>query len=102
MRGIIPGSLADEIDLLAPARRTIGVKEVVEPVLWIGGALTKYLVVIEKLETYSLRKAAENSPFTAKCLNLRARDGTLDAYKLGRNWRVIDLKIVDPVLASKE
>ncbi len=73
-----------------------------EPSLWIGGVFTNYLVVIEELETYSLWDTAENSPFTAKYLNLRARDGILDAYKLGRNWRVIDLKIVDPVLVSKE
>ena len=51
-------------------------------------ALTKYLIVIEELETYSLREAAERSPYSAKYLNLRARDGSLGAYKLGRNWRV--------------
>ena len=50
-----------------------------EPGLWIGGVFTNYLVVIEELETYSLWDTAENSPFTAKYLNLRARDGTLDA-----------------------
>jgi hypothetical protein len=51
-------------------------------------ALTKHLVAIEELENFSLREAAENSPYTAKYLNLRARDGSLGAYKQGRNWRV--------------
>ena len=51
-------------------------------------ALTKYLIAIEELENFSLREAAENSPYTQKYLNLRARDGSLGAYKQGRNWRV--------------
>ena len=51
-------------------------------------ALTKHLIAIEELENYSLREAAENSPYTPKYLNLRARDGSLGAYKQGRNWRV--------------
>jgi len=51
-------------------------------------ALTKYLVAIEELETFSLREAAERTPYSAKYLNLRARDGSLGAYKRGRNWRV--------------
>jgi Fic family protein len=57
-------------------------------------ALTKYLVAIEELETFSLREAAEKTPYSAKYLNLRARDGSLGAYKRGRNWRVTgeDLK----------
>ncbi len=51
-------------------------------------ALTKHLIAIEELENYSLREAAENRPYTPKYLNLRARDGSLGAYKQGRNWRV--------------
>ena len=51
-------------------------------------ALTKHLIAIEELENISLREAAENSPYTPKYLNLRARDGSLGAYKQGRNWRV--------------
>jgi len=51
-------------------------------------ALTRYLVAIEELETFSLREAAGRTPYSAKYLNLRARDGSLGAYKLGRNWRV--------------
>jgi excisionase family DNA binding protein len=51
-------------------------------------ALTKYLIAIEELETLSLREAAERSPYSTKYLNLRARDGSLGAYKRGRNWRV--------------
>lgn len=51
-------------------------------------ALTKYLIAIEELETFSLREAAERSPYSTKYLNLRARDGSLGAYKRGRNWRV--------------
>ena len=52
-------------------------------------ALTKYLVAIEELETLSLREAAQHSPYTAAYLGLRAYDGSLGAYKDGRNWRVI-------------
>jgi Fic family protein len=51
-------------------------------------ALTKYLVAIEEPETYSLREAAQHSPYTAAYLGLRAYDGSLGAYKDGRNWRV--------------
>ena len=51
-------------------------------------ALTKYLVVIEELETYSLREASEQCKYSAKYLNLLARNGSLGAYKHGRNWRV--------------
>jgi Fic family protein len=51
-------------------------------------ALTKHLVAIEELETYSLREAAQHSPYTAAYLGLRAYDGSLGAYKEGRNWRV--------------
>jgi hypothetical protein len=51
-------------------------------------ALTKHLVAIEELETYSLREAAQHSPYTATYLGLRAYDGSLGAYKEGRNWRV--------------
>jgi len=51
-------------------------------------ALTKYLVAIEELETMSLREAAELCSYSAKYLNLRARDGSLGAYKMGRNWWV--------------
>jgi len=52
-------------------------------------SLTRYLVAVEELETYSLREAAQRSPYTAAYLGLRAYDGTLGAYKDGRNWRVI-------------
>ena len=51
-------------------------------------ALTKHLVAIEELETISLREAAQRSPYTAAYLGLRAYDGSLGAYKQGRNWRV--------------
>jgi Fic family protein len=51
-------------------------------------SLTKHLVAIEELETYTLREATEHSPYTAAYLGLRAYDGALGAYKEGRNWRV--------------
>lgn len=51
-------------------------------------ALTKHLVAVEELQTLSLREAAQRSPYTAAYLGLRAYDGSLGAYKEGRNWRV--------------
>ena len=51
-------------------------------------SLTRHLVAIEELETYTLREAAQRSPYTAAYLGLRAYDGALGAYKDGRNWRV--------------
>ncbi len=50
--------------------------------------LTKHIIPVEEQETYSLREAAKHSPYTAEYLGLRARDGSLGAYKAGRNWRV--------------
>jgi hypothetical protein len=50
-------------------------------------ALIKQLV-IEVLETYTPREAAEHSPYSAEYLGFRARDGSLGANKDGRNWKV--------------
>jgi cell filamentation protein, protein adenylyltransferase len=49
--------------------------------------LTKHIIAVEEIETLSLREAAQKSPYTAEYLGLRARDGSLGAYKEGRNWR---------------
>ena len=49
--------------------------------------LTKHIIAVEELQTLSLREAAEQSPYSADYLGLRARDGSLGAYKDGRNWR---------------
>lgn len=54
----------------------------------VEAALTKQLVTTEELETYTLRQAAQHSPYSAEYLGLRARDGSLGAYKDGRNWQV--------------
>ena len=54
----------------------------------VESALTKYLVAIEELKIYSLREASEHSTYTAKYLNLLARNGSLGAFKQGRNWKV--------------
>ena len=54
----------------------------------VEDSLTKHLVAVEELETYTLREATEHSPYAADYLGLRARDGALGAYKDGRNWRV--------------
>jgi len=51
-------------------------------------ALTRYLIAIEELDTYTLSEAAKLIGYDAKYLNNRARDGSLGAYKDGRNWRV--------------
>ena len=49
--------------------------------------LTKHIIAVEEIETLSLREASEQSPYSADYLGLRARDGSLGAYKDGRNWR---------------
>ena len=49
--------------------------------------LTKHIIAVEEIETLSLREASEESPYSAEYLGLRARDGSLGAYKDGRNWR---------------
>lgn len=54
----------------------------------IEESLTKYLVAIEELEVFTLREAAEYSPYSSEYLGLRARDGSLGAFKDGRNWKV--------------
>ena len=51
-------------------------------------SLTRYLVSIEELEVYTMKQAAENSPYSSGYLGLRARDGSLGAFKDGRNWKV--------------
>ncbi len=51
-------------------------------------ALTKHLITTQELETLTLREAAQQIPYTQDYLGLRARDGSLGAYKDGRNWRV--------------
>ena len=51
-------------------------------------SLTRFLVAVEELETYSLREAAQRCPYSAEYLGLRSYDGSLGAYKDGRNWRV--------------
>lgn len=51
-------------------------------------SLTKYLAAIEELELLTMRQAATESPYTAEYLGLRARDGSLGAFKDGRNWKV--------------
>ncbi len=54
----------------------------------VEDSLTKHIITVEELETYSLREAAMHGPYTAEYLGLRARDGSLGAYKDGRNWRI--------------
>ena len=54
----------------------------------VEDSLTKHIIMVEETETYSLREAAQHSPYTQEYLGLRARDGSLGAYKNGRNWRV--------------
>ncbi len=54
----------------------------------VESALTRYLISIEELDTYSLSEAAKITGYQAKYLNIRARDGSLGAYKEGRNWKV--------------
>lgn len=54
----------------------------------VESALTRYLVAIEELDTYTLAEAAKVTGYDPKYLNNRARDGSLGAYKDGRNWRV--------------
>lgn len=54
----------------------------------VESALTRYLVSIEELDTYTLAEAAKITGYDPKHLNNRARDGSLGAYKEGRNWRV--------------
>ena len=51
-------------------------------------ALTKHLIATEELETLTLREAAAQTPYTQEYLSLRARDGSLGAYKEGRNWKI--------------
>lgn len=51
-------------------------------------SLTKYMVSIEELEVYTLKQAADRSPYSSDYLGLRARDGSLGAFKDGRNWKV--------------
>jgi len=51
-------------------------------------ALTKHLIATNELETLTLREAAKQSPYTQDYLGLRARNGSLGAYKQGRNWRI--------------
>jgi excisionase family DNA binding protein len=45
-------------------------------------------IATEELETLTLREASTQSPYTQEYLSLRARDGSLGAYKEGRNWRI--------------
>ncbi len=54
----------------------------------VESALTWYLIAIEELDTYTLAEAAKVTGYDPKYLNNRARDGSLGAYKDGRNWRV--------------
>ena len=54
----------------------------------VEDSLTKHIIAVEEIETLSLKEAAEQSPYSADYLGLRARDGNLGAYKDGRNWKV--------------
>jgi excisionase family DNA binding protein len=54
----------------------------------VEDSLTKHIIIVEESKTYSLREAAKQSPYSQEYLGLRARDGSLGAYKKGRNWRV--------------
>ena len=48
-----------------------------------------------------LAEIAQNSSFSAKYLNLLARQGKLEAYKKGRNW-LTSKKAIDEYLANRE
>ena len=67
----------------------------------VESALTKYLVSIEELDTYTLSEAAKRTGYGAKYLNNRARDGSLGAYKDGRNWRVTNQDLENYIKQSK-
>ncbi len=51
-------------------------------------SVTKYLIAIEEQDTLTLSQAAKESPYSADYLGLRARDGSLGAFKDGRNWKI--------------
>ena len=51
-------------------------------------ALTRYLIAIEELDTYTLAEASAITGYDQKHLNNIARNGSLGAYKDGRNWKV--------------
>ena len=68
----------------------------------VEGALTRYLVVIEELEVLTLSEAAKVSGYDAKYLNSRARDGSLGAFKDGRNWKITKWDLEKYVAQNKE
>ncbi|MFQ6119061.1 MAG: hypothetical protein ACE5KE_04130 [Methanosarcinales archaeon] len=45
-----------------------------------------YLNRKEENELIPLKELAKESPYSHECLSLRARQGELDAVKLGRIW----------------